>query len=73
MGMNNYEKVVVPNKKIKPGKPGKTYRILHGPGKDQVGTCLDAWETGFGHQFLKVKTAIKVFSVRAEDVERVKS
>ena len=54
-------------------KEGKRYRINHGAGKGQVGLCIKTWETGFGHRYLQVQTDSKVFSLRVEDVERVKN
>lgn len=57
---------------IKSAKEGKRYKALDGPAKGQEGICVETWETGFGHKFLKFKTSTGVHSMRVSDVERVK-
>lgn len=57
---------------VKPAVKGKHYRSLHGPTKGEEGICVKAWETGFGHKLLKLKTPTGVHGMRITDVERIK-
>lgn len=60
----------MPGKKI---KEGKRYRAISGSSvAGQEGVCIETWETGFGHKFLKLRTATGVHSMRTSCVERIK-